>query len=171
MGRWVRLMGYLSSRGTQRWSFYGCVSSARASLQARNGNEQVRKRVVVLMKSYAFVSLHNSYLWIQLLVNKSFFIYYFFDLIVKRYDIDNIPIYTPVWRRFLGIRSSLRGSLSPLVVRGFSPSAIVSSNLRRLEFPRLSCLHRCKNRILRFYNFYKKRFLRFFLIFGTFFIF
>jgi len=150
MGRWVRLMGYLSSRGTQRWSFYGCVSSARASLQARNGNEQVRKRVVVLMKSYAFVSLHDRYLWIQLLVNKSFFIYYFFDLIVKRYDIDNIPIYTPVWRRFLGIRSSLRGSLSPLVLRGCLPSAIVSSNLRRLEFPRL---HACIDVKIVFYVF------------------
>src|SRR6218665_213727 len=70
----------------------------------------------------------------------------FFDLIVKKYEIKKIPKCTLFGMkcskslRFLGLRPSPRGGAydappDPLVARGFFPSAIAASRLRRLQFP------------------------------------
>src|SRR6218665_1365467 len=78
----------------------------------------------------------------------SSFIYYFFDLIVKKYETNNIPKCTPFWHEMFKIASlsgappqtplgSLPRSLRPLVGRCFLPSAIAASRLRRLKFPQL----------------------------------
>ena len=42
---------------------------------------------------------------IQLVVNKSFFHLQFFDLIVKKYDTNNIPKYTLFWHEMFKIAS------------------------------------------------------------------
>ena len=42
---------------------------------------------------------------IQLLVNKIFFHLLFFDLIVKKYEINNIPKCTPLWHEMFEIVS------------------------------------------------------------------
>jgi len=42
---------------------------------------------------------------IQLLANKTFFIYYCFDLIVKKYELNNIPKCTPFWCEMFKITS------------------------------------------------------------------
>src|SRR6218665_3291854 len=83
---------------------------------------------------------------IQFLVNKNFFHLLFFDLIVKKYETNNIPKCTPFWHEMFKIASvsgappqtplgSLRRSPDPLVGRGFLPSAIAASRLQRLQFP------------------------------------
>src|SRR6218665_2011001 len=99
--------------------------------------------------------LHVVVSRIQLLVNRNFFhllffhllssfIYYFFDLIVKKYETNNIPKCTPFWHEMFKIVSLSWGSVpdpaggaydappDPLVGRGFLPSAIAASRLRRL---------------------------------------
>src|SRR6218665_1206504 len=96
--------------------------------------------------------LHVVVSRIQLLVNKNFFhllffhllssfIYYFFDLIVKKYETNNIPKCTPFWHEMFKIVSLSDAPPDPLVGRGFLPSAIAASRLRRLQFPPLACLY------------------------------
>src|SRR6218665_2644938 len=82
---------------------------------------------------------------IQLLANKTFFIYYCFDLIVKKYELNNIPKCTPFWCEMFKITSDPAGRAydappDPIVDRGFLPSAIAASRLRRLQLPKLTCL-------------------------------
>src|SRR6218665_3853537 len=90
---------------------------------------------------------------IQLLVNKNFFHQLFFSILLlqnrKLTTSENalhFGMKCSKLRRFLGIRPrprwrSLRRSPDPLVNRGFFPSAIAASRLRRLQFPRLICLY------------------------------
>src|SRR6218665_2529930 len=74
---------------------------------------------------------------IQLVVNKNFFHLQFFDLIVKKYEINNIPKCTSFWHEInvqncVGFWSSAPDPAggaydtppNPLVGRGFLPSAI-----------------------------------------------
>src|SRR6218665_4172704 len=70
----------------------------------------------------------------------------FFDLIVNKYEIKKITKRTLFGMkcskslRFLGLRPRPHGGAygappDPLVARGFLPSAITASRLRRLQFP------------------------------------
>src|SRR6218665_576298 len=70
----------------------------------------------------------------------------FFDLIVKKYEINKSQKCTPFWHKMFKI-ASFSGALGsfleahdappdPLVVRGFLPSAIAASRLWRLQVPR-----------------------------------
>ena len=76
------------------------------------------------------------------------FRYTFLDLTAKNYEINKSPKCAPFRmrrsksRRFLGLRSRPRWGAydapsDPLVVRGFLPSAIAASRLRRLQFSQL----------------------------------
>src|SRR6218665_2707633 len=72
----------------------------------------------------------------------SSFIYYCFDLIVKKYETNNIPKCTPFWHEMFKI-ASLSGAppqtplreLTTLPQTPFWPSAIAASLLQRLKFP------------------------------------
>src|SRR6218665_1710349 len=88
---------------------------------------------------------------IQFLVNKNFFHLLFFDLIVKKYETNNIPKCTPFWHEMFKIASVSRAPPhtpwraydappEPLVGRGFLPSAIAAWGFQRLRFACLACL-------------------------------
>src|SRR6218665_1694930 len=90
--------------------------------------------------------LHVVVSRIQLLVNKNFhllffhllssFIYYFFDLIVKNYETNNIPKCTPFWHEMFKI-VSLSGappqtSLGELTTLPHTPLSVGDSFLRQI---------------------------------------
>src|SRR6218665_3711777 len=92
---------------------------------------------------------------IQLVVNKNFFHLQFFDLIVKKYNINNIPKCTPFWHEMFKIASVSGGAYDappdPLVVKGFFPTAITALCLRPLHFPRFAFLSMQKTQKLSHY--------------------
>src|SRR6218665_3445127 len=65
---------------------------------------------------------------IQLLVSKTSFIYYFFDLIVNKYEINNIPKCTPLWHEMFEI-ASVSGAPPPTPLGSLrrSPDSLVGS--------------------------------------------
>src|SRR5688572_30970862 len=76
--------------------------------------------------------------------------YFYIEIIGEKFEVNKSPKYAPFGikcsklRRLLGLRprprwGSLRRSpIPPIVVRGFLPSAIAASRLRRSQFPPLT---------------------------------